>query len=107
MTQAMGRAPDPVQVACQATGAKVTVTPTLCALFLQRLAAAYPDRSFTQGEPADLILVVSRNDARGFAARIDLGDTQGAPLATVRRGAPLDDAARALLMDALIAATPL
>jgi hypothetical protein len=81
----------------------------LCALFAERVRAALarPIAKVSQHEGADLTLVVLRSDARMFSARVDTPLGPGEPLAAARRDAALDDAARAQLIDSLLAQTNL
>ena len=116
---AAGEARPDLSVACrlpEKAALKEAEGAALCALFLERLALAWPGyalRGLAEAQSgADLVLVVTRSDARTLAARIDLAaeagqaGRAGQTLATARRDAPLDRAARAQLFDELIAETP-
>ncbi len=96
---------------CRADSVKLQLPEDLCALFLERLAAAYPDRTVTLAEtgagPADLRRVVVRAAGGLIAARIErTGHTSGPTLGAGRRGAPLDRTALARFLDGLIAVMP-
>lgn len=107
MSSAMGTPPRGLTAQCQSESAKQPLPEGLCALFIDRLAAAYPDRAVRQGDSADLQLVVLRAGSGLLVARLDVAGQSGVARGTGRRGAPLDAAALARFLDALIAATPL
>ncbi|KMK63975.1 hypothetical protein [Puniceibacterium sp. IMCC21224] len=108
--EAMGNSPRQLTATCGTEGAKTALPDGLCALFLQRLAVAYPDARVTEG--SELRLVVQKLSGVSITARIDTvqadGVTQqGAHRAMMRRGAAPDQAALSQFLDALIGATPL
>ena len=107
--QAMGDAITPLRLGCRTESAKARVDDEICTLFLERVAARYPNHDLQligAGAGADLTLVLLDANAQSFTARVDHAQGPGEPLGTMRRGAPLDRAARAQLLDQLLAATP-
>ena len=106
-SEAMEQPPQVLRVACAVEGKGTTLPDGICADFAARLQQAHPNRDVVLGQPADVVLVVSRSDTRAFAARIDRDGVAGETLATARRGAALDAPARQTLLDSLIAQTPL
>ncbi|MFD2173099.1 hypothetical protein [Rhodobacter lacus] len=98
----------PLAVACRSDQPKLSTPEAICALFVERVAARYPDRAvILQESPAPaLTLVLLQASTQQFVARLDppggTGEAQGAG----RFDAPLDDAARAALIDRLLDAAP-
>ena len=88
---------------CVALSAKSGDAEPVCALFGQRLAAAFPSRPVARAPDADVVLVVDRATARSFMARLDWrGQPPGALRGVARQDADLDDAARSDLIDSLL-----
>lgn len=90
---------------CVALTAKSGDAEPICALFGQRLAAAFPGRSVTRATDADadVVLAVDRAAARSFMARLDWrGRPPGEMRGIARQDADLDDAARSELIDSLL-----
>jgi hypothetical protein len=103
------QASETIRFACTAASSKVGDLAPLCRLFEKRLASAYPRADLRLGEAAeaDIVLVVDSAGPYTLVARVDWrGRPQGEALGTARRGAPLDDAGRASLLDSLLSASP-
>lgn len=94
---------------CIAQNSKAPVSGEICALFLRELEAALQGRTVqpaAEGTAPDVTLVIEDMSASRLIARLDRGGAQGQPLATARKGAPLDEAAIAALLRGLIEAAP-
>lgn len=104
--QAAG-APDVLRYECVAVSAKTGPITDICSLFAQRLGAAYPGRDLQQAADADVILVVDTANDASLSVRIDWKDhPPGEMRGIVRRGASIDDVARAQLIDDLLLKVP-
>lgn len=104
---AMGASPQTLSASCASEGDKTVLPDGFCALFLQRLALAYPDRTVTHQIPGDLRLVVQKLTAGGIIARIDSATGKGEATGMMQRGAPLDQTSLTRFMDGLISDNPL
>ncbi len=97
----------PLLAACRLPAKAAGPVEGICPLFVSRLAAAFPGREVrAAGDPAGAALVLEvlaltpgRLEARIVAA----GAAPGPALGTARADAPLDEAAMAPVLDALIA----
>ncbi|MDR7123685.1 hypothetical protein [Pseudotabrizicola sp. 4114] len=93
----------PLTFDCVGLGAKSGDAEAVCALFGQRLAAAFPGRLVTRAPAADVVLAIDRATARSFMARLDWrGQPPGEMRGIARQDADLDDAARSELIDSLM-----
>ena len=93
----------PVTFDCVALTVKSGDVETVCALFGQRLAAAFPALQVTRAPDADVVLAIDRATARSFMARLDWrGQPPGELRGVARQDADLDDAARSELIDSLL-----
>jgi hypothetical protein len=96
-----------LQYDCVVQSAKSGPIGGICDLFAARLAAAFPGQTVQRGPEPDVVLVVDSAGDFSLALRIDWrGHPPGQMLGTVRRDAPLDDGARARLMDELLLQAP-
>ncbi|TCP61551.1 hypothetical protein EV663_1042 [Rhodovulum bhavnagarense] len=102
---AMGRSRQVLLVRCVFEGDKAAPSPDLCALFSAR-TKAWSGRAVDEvTEGGDLVLVVEEVGSSVLVARIEAaGGARSGPLAARRRGAALDESARARLIDALLGA---
>lgn len=92
---------------CIAASAKTGPITDICILFAARLGAAFPDHTLQHTPEADVVLVVDTATDTSFGARIERrGHPPGDTLGTMQRGASLGDAARAALIDRLLANSP-
>ena len=101
----MGAAKAATPVTCQARGAKTQLPDDLCGLVMARLQAAYPEQTFVPGL-GGLVFEVYRAGTGALEGRLVTPQGASPRLAAQRKGAPLDRAAQAKLIDALIAQAP-
>lgn len=102
-------AQDVLRYECVALSAKTGGISDICTLFATRLGAANPGRSLQRSADvdADVVLVVDTATDVSLALRIDWkGHPPGEKRGIVRRGARIDDAARAQLIDDLLSRAP-
>lgn len=108
--QALADTTDTILAACDLPAKAALPDDGLCALFAERMAAAWPGRRVElapEGAEATLRLVVLSAAPGRLEARIDwTGAPAGPAIGTAQADAPLDTAALAAFLDRLIAETP-
>lgn len=91
---------------CVLNSDKVGEIGTICAVFADRLAAAFPGRTFQRSDDADVLLVVERASQKALVARIDWrGQDKGMALGVAIKGGTLGDRQLGGLIDSLLKAS--
>lgn len=92
---------------CVRGSAKVGDVGRVCALFEQRLSAAFPGRVVHRSDDADVVLVVEMSGEQSFVARVDWrGRARGDALGVAVKGAALGEEKKAELIDSLLRTMP-
>ena len=91
---------------CVLNSDKVGELGTICAVFADRLAAAFPGRALHRSDDADVLLVVERASQNALVARIDWrGQDKGMALGVAIKGGTLGDRQLGGLIDSLLKAS--